>query len=84
MQDSQSAVSRQPSAVSRRAHRLSPPTPRRRRLASRRSAFTLTELLIVIAIIGILASLIAAAAVNAMRAARRGQLPPTRSLRAAR
>lgn len=73
MQDSQSAVSRQPSAVSRRAHRLSPPTPRRRRLASRRSAFTLTELLIVIAIIGILASLIAAAAVNAMRAARRGQ-----------
>ncbi|MBL9161870.1 MAG: prepilin-type N-terminal cleavage/methylation domain-containing protein [Planctomycetaceae bacterium] len=73
MQDSQSAVSRQPSAVSRRAHRLSPLASDLRPLASRRSAFTLTELLIVIAIIGILAGLIAAAAVNALRASRRSQ-----------
>jgi prepilin-type N-terminal cleavage/methylation domain-containing protein len=39
-----------------------------------RRAFTLTELLIVIAIIGVLASLITAAAVNAMRNARRARV----------
>jgi prepilin-type N-terminal cleavage/methylation domain-containing protein len=39
-----------------------------------RPAFTLTELLIVIAIIAVLAGLIAAAAVNAMRAANRGRI----------
>ncbi|MBA4104542.1 MAG: hypothetical protein C0485_02205 [Pirellula sp.] len=52
----------QPTAVSRQAT-----------LSARRQAFTLTELLIVIAIIGVLAGLIAAAAVNALRSARRSQ-----------
>lgn len=61
MQDSQpTAVSRHPSAISRRARSLPP---------SRRG-FTLTELLIVIAIIAVLAGLIAAAAVNALRRGR--------------
>jgi prepilin-type N-terminal cleavage/methylation domain-containing protein len=41
---------------------------------SGRNGFTLTELLIVIAIIGVLASLITAAAVNAMRNARRARI----------
>ena len=70
MQDSQVAITGQPSVVSRR--RRSSPTSDFRPLASRRPAFTLTELLIVIAIIAVLAGLIAAAAVNAMKAARRG------------
>lgn len=67
MQDSQSALSPQPSAVSRRARSL-PPSPFPL-LASRRG-FTLTELLIVIAIIAVLAGLIAAAAVNALKRGR--------------
>jgi prepilin-type N-terminal cleavage/methylation domain-containing protein len=71
MQDSQpTAVSRQRSAFSRQRplSAFCPP------LSARRQAFTLTELLIVIAIIAVLAGLIAAAAVNAMKAARRGQI----------
>src|SRR5690349_14208151 len=51
----------------------SQPLAVRRPLSASRPAFTLTELLIVIAIIGILAGLIAAAAVNALRASRRAQ-----------
>ena len=66
MQDSQPlAVSRQPSAVSRRQN-----SPFPFRLSPSRSAFTLTELLIVIAIIAVLAGLIAAAAVNALKRGR--------------
>ena len=73
MQDSQSvAVSNQRSAVSRArsfslTSDLRPPT-------SGRQAFTLTELLIVIAIIAVLAGLIAAAAVNALRASKRNAI----------
>ncbi len=71
MQDSQQpAVSGQPSAVSRQR----PLSAFRPPLSPRRQAFTLTELLIVIAIIAVLAGLIAAAAVNALNAARRGQI----------
>lgn len=44
------------------------------RPAARRQAFTLTELLIVIAIIAVLAGLIAAAAVNALRSSRRSSI----------
>lgn len=73
MQDSQVAVSRQPLAVNHQGRRLSPPTSGVLPLTSRRQAFTLTELLIVIAIIGVLAGLIAAAAVNALNASRRAQ-----------
>ena len=69
MQDSQTAVSGQRSAVSRRQN-----SPFPFRLSPSRSAFTLTELLIVIAIIAVLAGLIAAAAVNALNAAKRGQI----------
>src|SRR5687768_5709536 len=71
MQDSQlTAASGQRSAISR--PRISPPTSDLRPLTSRlrRPAFTLTELLIVIAIIAVLAGLIAAAAVNALRRGR--------------
>ncbi len=46
----------------------------RRGRSLRPRGFTLTELLIVIAIIGVLASLIAAAAVNALRAAKRARI----------
>src|SRR5688500_13204705 len=44
------------------------------RLATRRQAFTLTELLIVIAIMAVLTGLIATAAVNAMRSSRRSSI----------
>ena len=75
MQDSHSvAVSNQRSAVSRTHSRprLFPLTSDLRPRASRRvAAFTLTELLIVIAIIAVLASLTAAAAINALRASKR-------------
>ena len=67
MQDSQpTAASRRPSAISRQRplSAFCPP------LSARRQAFTLTELLIVIAIIAVLAGLIAAAAVNALRKGR--------------
>ena len=53
-------------------HRHSLPTPRRP--LPTRAAFTLTELLIVIAIIAVLASLIAAAAVNAWNNAKRNRV----------
>lgn len=66
MQDSQpTAVSGQRSAISRPQN-----SPFAFRLSPSRSAFTLTELLIVIAIIAVLAGLIAAAAVNALRRGR--------------
>jgi len=71
MQDPQHpALSPQPSAISRHGRRLSPPASGLRPPTSPRSAFTLTELLIVIAIIAVLAGLIAAAAVNALRKGR--------------
>ena len=73
MQDSQQpAVSDQRLATSRPVRsypvRSLPPSPFR--LRPSRSGFTLTELLIVIAIIAVLAGLIAAAAVNALRKGR--------------
>ena len=77
MQDSHSAINVQSAAFARlRTHaRFSPLTSDLRPLPSRRhAAFTLTELLIVIAIIAVLAGLIAAAAVNALRAARRNSI----------
>jgi prepilin-type N-terminal cleavage/methylation domain-containing protein len=68
MQDSQQpAVSSQRSATSRRARSLPPSSFR---LPPSRRGFTLTELLIVIAIIAVLAGLIAAAAVNALKKGR--------------
>lgn len=72
MQESQvTAVSGQRRAATRRrSFSLSSPTSGLSPLASARSGFTLTELLIVIAIIAILAGLIAAAAVNALRRGR--------------
>lgn len=78
MQNSHStAVSSQSPAFSRRGarSRFSSPTSGLRPLASsRHTAFTLTELLIVIAIIAVLAGLIGAAAVNALRASRRNAI----------
>jgi prepilin-type N-terminal cleavage/methylation domain-containing protein len=50
------------------------PSPALCRRGRRRGGFTLTELLIVIAIIGVLASLITAAAMNALRAGRRARI----------
>ncbi|WP_428304903.1 type II secretion system protein [Lacipirellula sp.] len=50
------------------------PVAGQRRAAARRPAFTLTELLIVIAIIAVLAGLIAAAAVNALRRGREARI----------
>lgn len=41
---------------------------------NRRSAFTLTEILVVIAIVAVLAGIVAAAVVNAMRASRRSRI----------
>jgi prepilin-type N-terminal cleavage/methylation domain-containing protein len=70
MQDSQyPAVTPQSPAATRRRAASLPPSPFR--LPPLRPAFTLTELLIVIAIIAVLAGLIAAAAVNALKNARR-------------
>lgn len=73
MQDSQTATSGQRSAISRPAGSSSARSlrPLSFRLRRSRSGFTLTELLIVIAIIAVLAGLIAAAAINALRSARR-------------
>jgi prepilin-type N-terminal cleavage/methylation domain-containing protein len=51
-----------------------PPSPFRLPPSARPRAFTLTELLIVIAIIAVLAALATAAAVNALRAANRGKI----------
>lgn len=75
MQDSHfPAVSNQRSAVSGPA-RVSRSLPRSAfRVPPSRSGFTLTELLVVIAIIAILAGLIAAAAVNALRASKRNAI----------
>lgn len=71
MQDSQpTAVSSQRSAVSRQRPLSAFCSP----LSARRQAFTLTELLIVIAIIAVLAGLIAAAAVNALRRGREARI----------
>lgn len=71
MQDSQTAISGQRPAISRPARSFRLSTFRLRRS---RSGFTLTELLIVIAIIAVLAGLIAAAAVNALENARRAAI----------
>ena len=79
MQDPQSrnqesGIRSQESASGLRSPRITdscPMTPDPSRL---RRAFTLTELLIVIAIIAVLAALITAAAVNALRAANRGRI----------
>lgn len=67
MQDSQTSTSGQRPAISRPSR---PRRPSRFRLRPAQSGFTLTELLIVIAIIAVLAGLIAAAAINALRKGR--------------
>lgn len=69
----QRAAGRGQGAQSRHAGRFLQP-PAYSLQPNRRSAFTLTELLIVIAIIAVLAGLIAAAAVNAIGAANRGRI----------
>ena len=70
LRGSRGLIARRPDAFSQRFARRTPRPSR----GLKRAAFTLTELLIVIAIIAVLASLVTAAAVNALRAGKRTQI----------